>query len=179
MIKMGNKKIKCSVSGMLFLGIILFMGCGSPRQTTTDLQNFDQLKNLVNKQDFTIEFQWAQPQGGGLIDLMTNPNFMRFKGEEVDIFLPYFGVRHSGGGYGSNTGGIKYKGKISNLSLRENPSKQNILMKFEGKQDTEWLEFNVTFYTNGKAQAIVSSSERSNISYQGGDVKPTPSNMDR
>src|SRR5690606_19271090 len=128
-------------------------GCGTPRQAPTDPQNFDELKDLVDSREFSIEFQWAQPQGGGMVDLMSNPNHIRFKGDEVDIFLPYFGVRHRGGGYGSNTGGIRYEGQVSNLNISEDRSKKNILMKFEGRHDSEILVFNVTLYENGKAHA--------------------------
>lgn len=164
------KKQALLLSGILFLVMTIIVGCGAPRNTSNP-ENYEELKNLVENREFAIEFQWAQPQGGGMIDLMSNPNHIRFKGDEVDIFLPYFGVRHRGGAYGSNTGGIKYEGKVSNLNISEDPSKNNILMKFEGRQDTEILVFNVTLYENGKAHASVSSSERNNIIYQGGDVK--------
>jgi hypothetical protein len=173
------KKGKISISGISIFTLILFTSCGTPKETVTDPANYEELKELVNTREFSIEFQWAQPLGGGMIDLMSNPNHIRFKGDEVDIFLPYFGVRHSGGGYGSNTGGIKYEGEISDLNITEDRSKRNIHMKFEGRQDSEILLFNVTLYENGKAHASVSSSERANIVYQGGDVKATPQETER
>lgn len=179
MLKINLNRWHKPFAGILFLTLFLVMGCGTPRQTTQDPQNFDELRNLVNTREFAIEFQWAQPQGGGMIDLMSNPNHIRFKGEEVDIFLPYFGVRHSGGGYGNNTGGIKYQGNVSNLNITEDISKKNILLNFEGRHDSELLVFNVTLYENGKAHASVSSSERTNISYQGGDVKATSQYKER
>ncbi len=165
---------KITVPIILHFGLLIFMGCGAPRQSTSDPQSFDDLKALVDKRKFEIKFQWAQPQGGAMIDLMSNPNFIRFNEENVDIFLPYFGVRHSGGAYGSNTGGIKYEGEISNLKINEEQLKNNIKLQFEGRQGSELLIFNITMYDNGKAYANVSSSERANIMYQGGDVKAIP-----
>ena len=179
LIKSFLREGKISVTGILFLGLIFMMGCGTPKQTSQNPQNFQELRDLVNSREFSIEFQWAQPQGGGMIDLMSNPNHIRFKGEEVDIFLPYFGIRHSGGGYGSNTGGIIYTGMVSNLNVTEDSSKMNILLKFEGRHDSEVLIFNVTLYENGKAHANVSSSERTNIIYHGGDVKATSQVIER
>lgn len=158
---------------MLFMSLIFLMGCGSQKKGNSDPQNFEELRDLVNNREFSIEFQWAQPQGGSQVDLLSNPNHIKFKGEEVDIFLPFFGERHRGGGYGNNTGGILYKGNMSNLVIRENSSKQQILLRFEGRQETEMLVFNITLFDNGKAQANVSSSDRSNITYQGGVIKPT------
>lgn len=171
MFETGLNRFNKSLTGLFFLAMILIIGCGTPKQGISDPQNFDELKSLVNSREFSIVFQWAQPQGGGMIDLMSNPNHIRFNGEEVDIFLPYFGVRYRGGGYGSNTGGIKYEGKVSNMEIREDRLKNNILLRFEGRQGSEILVFNVTLYENGKAHASVSSSERNHITYQGGDVK--------
>lgn len=170
-----SARLKSLNTGTILILFFILAACGT-QKTNTNSQDFEELKTLVDSRNFEIEFQWAQPQGGGMIDIMSNPNHIRFEGEEVDIFLPYFGVRHRGGAYGSNTGGIKYEGKVSNLNISEDRSKKNILLKFEGRQDTEILVFNVTIYENGKAHASVSTSERNNIIYQGGDVKPTSDN---
>ncbi len=160
------------VQGNLFLVLLIIVGCGTPREKFPDPQNFNELKSLVESREFSIAFQWAQPQGGGLVDLMSNPNYLRFNGEEVDIFLPYFGIRHSGGGYGKSEG-INYRGEPLKLRISEDRSKNNILIQFEGRQGSELLFFQLTLYENEKAFLNVSSSERTNINYQGGNVKST------
>lgn len=179
MFNLAVSKFNISVIGSFIIGVFFIIGCGTPKQTVADPQNFDELRDLVNTREFSIVFQWAQPQGSGMVDLMTNPNHIKFKDNEVDVFLPYFGVRHSGGAYGNNSGGIRYVGEILNLKISEDRSKNNILMQFEGRQGSEFLIFNLTLYENGKAYANVSSSERSNINYQGGDVKPTATVTER
>ena len=126
-----------------------------------------ELKEMVNQRNFSIKFQWAQPQRGGMIDLTTNPNEFAIKDDMANIFLPYFGVRHRGGAYNQNKEGIHYKGRISNLQINEASSGKEILIKFSVKEDTEYLEFILTIYENAKAHLSVSSSERENIVYQG------------
>ncbi|CAN5356358.1 hypothetical protein BH23BAC2_BH23BAC2_12560 [soil metagenome] len=170
-------KLRSGVKLESFSFIILFCmvitSCGSSK-TISNPEDFEVLKNLVNEREFAIEFQWAQPLGGSIIDLMTNPNYIRFAGNKVDIFLPYFGVRHRGAGYGSGGGGIEYEGEITNLNITENTSKKSIQLSFDAREETEHLSFLITLYENGKAHASVNSSDRNHISYQGGDIKVKP-----
>lgn len=154
---------------LIILGSLIVMGC----RTSGDVSAYSdiELREIVNQRNFSIKFQWAQPQRGGMIDLTTNPNELTMKDDMVDIFLPYFGVRHRGGAYNQNKGGIHYKGKISDLQINEASSGKEILMKFNVKEDPEFLEFILTMYNNGKTHLSVSSSERENIVYQGSVIQ--------
>ena len=162
-------------SGFLSLGIVLLLiSCGSTKNTgsSTDLQNFEQLRELVNSREFEIENDWAVPLRLTTINLIGNSNFIRFKGDSVEVFLPYFGVRQSGGGYGTS-GGIEYEGPAKDLEIAEDMAKNNILIKFEGRQGSEHLQFIITLFPKGNASTSVNSSERDPISYWG-EVKPLP-----
>lgn len=155
--------------GFLAIGVILMtIACGSTKNTgsSTDLQNFEQLRELVNSREFEIENDWAIPLRLTTINLIGNSNFIRFKGDSVEVFLPYFGVRQSGGGYGAS-GGIEYEGPAKDLSIAEDMAKNNILIKFEGRQGSEHLQFIITLFTKGNASTSVNSSERDPISYWG------------
>jgi len=156
----------------LILGLLVLTGCKSTRMES-DPQRFQELQALVNNRDFTIKFQWAHPQRGGMIDLSSNPNEFTIDGDMVNIFLPYFGVRHRGGGYNQNKGGISYKGRISDLQISEDVSRGNIILEFSAKEDSERFNFLVTMFNNGKAQVNVSSSDRESILYHGGEVRPS------
>lgn len=159
----------------LLLSVIFFLvSCGTGRITgrAMDIENYDQLSEVVDSRQFAIQNSWAMPLGGNQIDLIGNPNFIRFKGDSVDIFLPYFGVRHSGGTYGSGEGGIEYEGPLKRFSVSENEDK-NIILKFEGEDDTENLNFTVTLYPSGRTHTSVNSSQRNSISYRG-DLRELP-----
>ncbi|WP_373056231.1 DUF4251 domain-containing protein [Zunongwangia sp. H14] len=137
--------------------------CGSSSEVTSGNNSLD----LVQSGAFEIQNQWAIPLGAGMINLIGNPNYIRFKkdSDSVEIFLPYFGVRHSGGGYG-DSGGIKFEGIPKNLSV-ENLNRDGLQVQFEGNNGNENLQFIVKVFENGNATTSVNSSQRNSISYRG------------
>ncbi len=151
--------------------MIVILACGSSRNTGT-VKNFEELRNLVNSGEFVIESEWVNPIGGSPVYVTPGSNFIRFKDEKVEIFLQYFGVRHSGSGYGGN-GGINYEGPVKELRINEEIDKNRMKLYFRGKHEGEDLQFFITLYSNGNANISVNSSQRSSISYQG-DITRLP-----
>ncbi|GAA4323454.1 hypothetical protein GCM10023115_52200 [Pontixanthobacter gangjinensis] len=129
-------------------------------------EDFNELSQLVESGKFEIENTWAIPLGGGNINLIGNPNSIEIMGDSVEVYLPYFGVRQSGGSYDGEAG-IKLKDKIRNLKVDEDPTKGKIDFKFETSQNTENLNFIISLYSNNKARTQVISSQRTSISYDG------------
>lgn len=161
----GNKKMKNLFTLLFIAGLFLLAGCGGAK-SGGDPEDLNELRELVENRNFEIENEWALPMGGGSINLIGNPNHIRVKGDSVDIFLPYFGVRHTGGGYGRE-GGIKYEGAVEDFSITENPQQENILVTFEVQKDTETFNFSIRLYPGGNAQTSVNSSQRNVIGYRG------------
>lgn len=152
--------------GILALCLIfLSIACGSTKGSG-DSAEYNELAQLVNSREFQIENDWAMPLRGSMINLIGNPNLIRFKGDSVEVYLPYFGVRQSGGGYGTE-GGIKFEGLVENFNIKEEKDKNRLIVKFDGNQDSEDLDFTVTFYSNGDTNTSVNSSQRDGISYRG------------
>ena len=155
--------------------LVLFISCGGSESAgeAENLQNFERLDQMVENREFIIENRWALPLGGNMINLIDNPNIIKFDGENVNVQLPYFGVRHAGGGYGSGEAGIKFEGPVEDFTVDRNTGDNNILLRFEGQQGTENLRFIITVYPDGSANTSVSSSQRDPISYRG-NIKPLP-----
>ena len=152
---------------LALIGMFFLISCGGGKMSDAErIENMAEVKSLVESRHFEIENQWANPLGGSQINLIGNINYIRFKGDSVEVYLPYFGVRHSGGGYGTE-GGIKFEGPLENLIISENLSKKNISLEFQGKQGNESLDFNISLYSNGNSTTSVNSSQRSSISYRG------------
>jgi hypothetical protein len=122
-----NGKIPSGIkSGLFTVIIMLFMySCGGAKTSNT-AENFEELREFVNNSEFEIQSEWAMPLGQNQINLIGNPNFIRFKGDSVNLFLPYFGVRHAGGGYGGE-GGIKYEGVAKDLQIIEEPENKKVI----------------------------------------------------
>lgn len=159
-----------------FLSTVLFlMACGGSKSTSS-VQDFNQLKELVDSRSFEIVHQWVMPSWGGSVSLIGNPNFIRFKGDSVNISLPYYGERYSGVPYG-RAGGINYEGRIKNLEINVDREEQKIVMEFEGEQRNENLNFYITLFPNGNVSTSLSSSQRASISYRG-KVKTVPEKKD-
>lgn len=149
----------------VLVGIGMLTACGGNNAVSARMEA-ENIQNLVQNGEFTIENTWADPLAGSRVNLIGNPNFIRFNGDQVDLFLPYFGVRHSGGVYGGD-GGIEYKGTAEDLQITDTGNKGEKLIKFTGDQNSEDLRFIIRVFKNGKALTSVSSSQRQSISYQG------------
>lgn len=168
-----NKLIKGIGGKSLFIItgflLVVVLSCGTNRSARggAEAQNFE---NLVEGREFEITNEWAMPLGGNMINLIGNDNFIRVDGDSLNIFLPYFGVRHSGGGYGSE-GGIRYEGVPKNLSITYDEKRNNYMLQFEGNHDSENFRFMVTIFPNGDTNTSVNSSQRGSISYRG-ELRP-------
>jgi hypothetical protein len=150
---------------------MIFISCGSADGRV--IKDYDKLQEAINSRTFEIEHLWALPMGGGMIDLIGNPNYIRINKDSVDLFLPYFGVRHGGGGFNSHEGGLIYKGEAKNLSITEE-TKRRVKIRFEGKQDQDELRFSITIYPDGSANTSVVMAQRQTIAYRG-SVRQLPS----
>ena len=157
--------IKTRYIGSILIVLIL-TACGGTNTAVSD-EKYKELEELISSKEFIIENNWAYPTGGGNINLIGNPNHIKLKNDSIDIYLPYFGVRQSGGTYGSSEGGIKYEGLVRNLEITERANKGNIEIKLEANQDSEDLDFILTLYPNKKVRTYVISSQRTTISYEG------------
>ena len=147
----------------LYVIIIPFLiySCGS----SADATKIAEITELIESREFEIEHDWLTPMSGSRINLIGNPNFIRFKKDSVNLFLPFFGERFSGGGY-NNQGGIVYEGPLINFEIIDG-DKNTRIIKFRTSQSSESLDFSINIYPEGNATTRVNSTERSFISYHG------------
>lgn len=178
-----NRKALKTTGLVLFTVLIIMMmlvvSCGTSNNLgNADVSTYEELERIIiNRKDFEIENQWANPMSGNMINLIGNANYIRINGDRAEIFLPYFGVRHSGGAYNAE-GGIQYEGPIQNLEFEENLGR-SITMTFEAENGSEDLDFLITFFPGGNTITNVNSSERQSISYQGKMKKLSEENLDQ
>ena len=151
---------------LLVVGISMAISCGNRNFLAADSAEYQQTLERVNSLDFEIENEWANPLRGNRINIIGNSNHIRFKNDSVDVYLPFFGVRHAGGGYGTE-GAIVYKGPLENLRIEEMPGRGRVKLFFDGNHKTEILSFDVTVFPGGKTSTSVGSSQRDRMSYEG------------
>ncbi|PTX43097.1 uncharacterized protein DUF4251 [Christiangramia gaetbulicola] len=160
------RNLRLIKGGLLAIVLFILISCGGSN-ITEDSKDYRELQELVSTRQFEIDNNWAYPNVGGNINLIGNPNYLKIKNDSVDIFLPYFGVRHAGGSYGSDKGGFEYAGTVQNLNFKDNPAKNNIEITFETVANGENLDFRITLYPNNTARTFVRSNQRATISYEG------------
>ncbi|WP_051935927.1 DUF4251 domain-containing protein [Salegentibacter sp. Hel_I_6] len=154
-------KLQHIYSILITLSVSFFIGCGSAPNSDAKIAR---TSSLIESGKFEIQHDWLTSQGGGRVNILDNPNFIRFKNDSVNLFLPFFGERFSGGGYNLE-GGFIYEGPLNNYEIEEDKNRR--IIKFRTKQNSEIIDFTVNIFPEGNVTTRVNSSERSFISYQG------------
>ena len=159
-------------AGLWIFTTLLLTACGSANKDVSNSPEYPEIVQEVKDLDFEIEHQWANPTQYGRVDLLGNPNRIKFENDSVEVYLPFFGERYAGGGYDPDEGAIQYKGVPKNLEITENPQKGEVRIFFEGNRGTENLDFRITVYPNRVARTSVTSSQRETIIYDGKILNP-------
>lgn len=123
-------------------------------------------KNLIDSGNFVFRADRAFPAGSGSISMVNNPHQVLFKGNNVEVYLPYFGVVRAGGGYNAESV-INYDGAMDQFSVSHNDKKRRSTIKFKVRSGTERHEFTININKSRYTQMIVTSSARNSISYHG------------
>jgi len=131
------------------------------------LKEFEATKTLVESEEFEFQADWATTAKGKRISLTSNPNFVKYSKDSVDIYLPYFGTITSGGASLSGDGGIVCKGPRDKFKMSVNDKKQKITIDFEVSDRNDTYKFNMSVYKSGSTFINVNSNYRNTISYDG------------
>lgn len=129
-------------------------------------RSFSATADVVSSGNFEFVADRTIPAGGSSISLTTNPNHLSFKGGEVDIWLPYFGIVYAGAGYNQEPG-IRYTGKPGNYSAAIDEVTRRIRIAFEISNGSESHTMILSIGKKQYATLLVKSSGRSTITYDG------------
>ena len=130
-------------------------------------EQYEKLKTIVESGSYEYEALWANPMGSPRINLATNPNYLRYQKDSMDIFFPYFGVSQTVNTYNTRDIGINFSGSPQDYKVSYDDDKMRITIKFSGKSESENLDFTIVVYGESSAKLNVSSSGRQSISYDG------------
>ena len=149
------------------VALFLILSCGTNRNVIT---NFDLARLRSPERNFEIENGWSNPLNMNRINLIDNPNYVRMNGDSVSIFLPYFGVRHMGGGYNADNG-IRVDNVVKNLKITDKRKSSQLNFTANSSKNNESYQFMIEIFENGNTYIVVNSSQRSTINYQGKVIK--------
>ena len=128
--------------------------------------SIEQIQKLAENKAFTITTDWAYPLGIRSINLIGNPNFIKFKNDSVIGFLPYFGTVHMAANYGGD-GGISFEGIPEQYEVIPQKDGKEVKVKFEINNKMENFQVVVNLFKNSTANVSVNSAYRNSISYSG------------
>ncbi|GAA4296831.1 DUF4251 domain-containing protein [Aestuariibaculum suncheonense] len=169
---------------VLSLITLTVLSCGSTQTTSTPAE-IEALKKLVDSKSFYIESEWAYPQvsaamsqvlnsplmrgtgnGGGSINLIGNPNFLKLEGDSITSYLPYYGERRMGAAYGGTDNGIEFKGLVKDYEVKANKH-SGYTIRFDATSNNENFDVSIDLYPNMKSSMTLNGNTRTTIMYTG------------
>ena len=121
---------------------------------------------VVDSQHYVFVPQTASPQRGGLKHLDGSYDIVISK-DSIKSYLPYYGTAYSGVEYGSTTSPLEFVSTKFNYT--STPKKKNdgwdITIETKDQTDSKKLMFSI--FDNGNTGLIVTTSNRSQISFNG------------
>lgn len=152
---------------MVMAAILVIVACAtSDPSGLSKAERRQQTALLVQKalldRHYTINVQSAHPYKGAPINL-TSSYSLQVKGDTIVSYLPFFGRAYSipyGGGKGLN-----FTGLINSYQTSRNKKEYNIKMGVDNDEDQ--YVYYIDVYDNGRAVVLVTSKNRSNITFYG------------
>jgi hypothetical protein len=151
---------------LLLIGFIPVMAQPTDRRAAKEQKRIEREKEivaLVDSKRFEFKASRALPTGFRPMDLTTNPNFIRFSPDSIVSEMPFFGRAYSVP-YGGE-GGLKFEGKPDVYTIEKGKKSYAVNVKVKSKGDYFTINLSISF--DGGATMIISSNNRSSISYYG------------
>ena len=123
-----------------------------------------QVDSLVNAKTFDFEARTALPTGYKSVNLTNNANYVKFRPDFIESYMPFYGQAYSGVGYG-NDDGLKFTGKPEEFTITKGKKNYQVNATVKGEKDTFRLSLSVSF--EGSTSLTIISNNRSAISYSG------------
>lgn len=124
------------------------------------------IMQLVESRNFEFEADRLISSTGFSNSIVTTPNVIRIQGDQVRIYLPYFGELRANTPYQVD-GGIKYEGVMEGFSTDFKERKRITVVKFGIDRGIEDHDFYMYINKDGQTRVTVISSGRTSISYYG------------
>ena len=123
-----------------------------------------QVQNAVQAKEFVFKAQTVMPMNGATRQLTTEYD-VRFLGDSVVSYLPYFGRAYNAS-YGGQDGGINFTSTMFDYKFKaRKKGGWDVILK--PKDAKEIQEMNFTIAENGSASLRVTSTNRQPISFYG------------
>lgn len=125
-----------------------------------------------NSSSFTQVFQKLNLSAGGnsvsSINISGNSDYIQIKEDTVSGNLPFFGERYSGSNLNPNERGINFEGIPRSFKSHTEQGITKISFGINAKSHrVENYKVGIKIYDNGKADIVITSTQRSSMEYRG------------
>lgn len=120
---------------------------------------------LLESKTYIFKGRTAIANGGRTVDLIDNPNFIKFSPDMVVSEMPFFGQATSASFYGSDDAGLYFKGKPEKYNIDEN--KKNFRIRMEVKDTNDTYRINLSVSNDGNSTITITSNRKSVMTYYG------------
>lgn len=175
----------------IYIGLMLmFLNCGTNKTySEKEYQDFERLKRIVNDKKLEVTSNFARPMATAAfmqvantnilgpgntasnIDITSNSNNFKIKGDTISGYFPYFGEQRFGGGYpGANHQGIEFKGIPEDYGVDIKYAKHTVNIRFKIEDDhrsNERYNVFITLFPNNRSNIQISSTNRTPIEFTG------------
>jgi hypothetical protein len=124
-----------------------------------------EMESLIESKTFTFEARTAIANGGRTVDLIDNPNFIKFSPDMVNSEMPFFGQATGATFYGANDAGLYFKGEPEKYDLDKN--KKNFRIRMEVKDTNDRYRINLSVGIDGNSTITITSNRKSVMTYYG------------
>lgn len=134
------------------------------KRAEREAQLIEQTQKLVEAKAWQFDASQMQPSKGGSRTL-TTPYKVVVKDENVNSYLPYFGVAYSAD-YGSTESPLIFEAPIEEYGFGHG-KKGSYIIKFRAKNKSDVIEFTFNISPAGSASLSLNSTNRQHISFYG------------
>jgi hypothetical protein len=175
--------------GYILVLTIILSCSGTKTYTEQDLQQYSQLKALVESKQLQIRSNFARPMAttafmqvanSGIlgpgnsatnIDIASNSNLLKIQGDSITGYFPFFGEQRFGSSYPSgNNQGIDFKGIPKDYKVTENDAKHSVTINFkinDQHRTNEHYNVFITVFPNKRSTIQINSTNRTSIEFSG------------
>lgn len=154
---------------LMNMALVIFAGLSSLSTIAQNSKDTAAINKMINNRQYVFKAQQVMPLGGRT--LQVTPDYdVRVTKDSVEAYLPYFGRAYSAN-IGSSEGGIKFKSKQFDYTVKEKKGGWDITIKPKDVQDVQQLVFSI--FDNGNSSLNVNSTNRQSISYTGYVTAPS------
>lgn len=156
----------------VFLCVIVaaLVGCGSSQNAvekqTKERKLEAQVADSVNGRCFTVIFDYVQPRNMISAHYLTSTYYVKLKDDSVRSELPYFGRAYRADISHPGRSPLSFVSAVQNVTVKQGRKKDYVIY-LKLRNGSEWFDYYLNVFPNGKSTLNVSSSDRESISFTG------------